>query len=514
MKTKSTNFKFNKKSVKSIKISDNKNKKSKQDVYSKVIMNLLEPIKRKEESKNSNENLGKKKLQIINKLKYSSNNSSNAILKITLNEKNKNRKNKNIDKNNNHEYISKERKTANINKKKVAKILFQSISEKNIKKDVKNSEKNFSKCNLNINKEINSNKKKNNNSKQNVNIHNQIQKLNYNIINNNNKERKNKSVDKRKERKIKNLNEKQSINLRININDMFNCKKDSYQYNQYNKKSNKPNINSCFNKRSVKINKMRQSPENLMIDISNGGVNFHMKEKNKNKTKNANNDLISSSRLFKNKRHIKTNENSSTKNIYEKNKKIKHIKDKKNLKNTSSNSTNSKTNIMPKQEIIFKRIKVESIKIDLNLFKPNKNYSFISQEKTTTAENHQLNDKINLTLRDADIPKLSKFNNYHKNSEMNLFGQTEMSELNRTIKTSLSIYKSRSLSKKRDEKKRSKLNNLKDDKNEEKNKEKLNNILRSLSNLNVLDKRHFEQKSEPKKLIDKIRKYKKLKQIE
>ena len=44
--------------------------------------------------------------------------------------------------------------------------------------------------------------------------------------------------------------------------------------------------------------------------------------------------------------------------------------------------------------------------------------------------------------------------------------------------------------------------------------EKLNNILRSLSNLNVLDKRHFEQKSEPKKLIDKIRKYKKLKQIE
>ena len=57
-------------------------------------------------------------------------------------------------------------------------------------------------------------------------------------------------------------------------------------------------------------------------------------------------------------------------------------------------------------------------------------------------------------------------------------------------------------------------NNLKDVKNEEKNKENLNNILRCLSNLNVLDKRHFEQKSEPKKLIDKIRKYKKLKQIE
>ena len=513
MKTKSTNFKFNKKSVKPIKITDNKNNKNKQDIYSKVIMNLLEPVKRKEESKNSNENHGKKKLQIINKLKYSSNNSSNRILKITLNEKNKNRKNNNIDINNNNEYISKERKTANINKKQVAKKLFQSISEKNIKKNAKNSDKNSSKCNLNINKEINSNKKKNNNIKQNGKI-NQIQKLNFNMINNINKERKNKSVDKRKEKKTKNLNEKQSINLRININDMFNCKKACYQYNQYNKKSNKPNINSSFNKRSLKINKIRRSPENLMIDISNGGVNFHVKEKNTNKTKNIHNDFLSSSRLFNNKRHIKTNENSSTKNIYEKNSKIKHIKDKKNQKNISSNSSNSKTSIMPKQEIIFKRIKVESIKIDLNLFKPNKNYSFISQEKTTTAENPQINDKINLTLRDTEIPKLSKFNNNNKNSEMNLFGQTEMSELNRTIKTSLSLYKSRSLSKKRDEKKRSKLNNLKDDKNEEKNKENLNNILRCLSNLNVLDKRHFEQKSEPKKLIDKIRKYKKLKQIE
>lgn len=511
MKTKSTNFNFNKKPVKSIKISENKNKKNKQDVYSKVIMNLLEPAKRKEESKNSNENHGKKKLKIINKLKYSSNNSSNRILKINVNEKNKNRKNNNIDVNNNNDYISKERKTANI-KKQVAKKLFQSISEKNIKDNAKNSDKNFPKINLNINKEINSNKKKNNNPKLNFNNNNQIQKMNYNMVNNN-KERKNKSVDKRKEKKIKNLNEKQSINLRININDMFNYKKNSNQYNQYNKKSNKSNINSSFNKRSVKLNKIRRSPENLMIDISNGGVNFHKKEKNMNKTKNIN-DIISSSRLFNNKRHIKTNENSSAKNIYEKNTKIRHIKDKKNIKNISSNSSNSKTNILPKQEIIFKRIKVESIKIDLNLFKQNKNYSFISQEKTTTAENPQINDKINLTLRDTEIPKITKFNNYHKNTEMNLFGQTEMSELNRSIKTSLSIYKSRSLSKKRDEKKRSKINNIEDDKNEEKNKEKLNNILRSLSNLNVLDKRHFEQKSEPKKLIDKIRKYKKLKQIE
>jgi hypothetical protein len=58
------------------------------------------------------------------------------------------------------------------------------------------------------------------------------------------------------------------------------------------------------------------------------------------------------------------------------------------------------------------------------------------------------------------------------------------------------------------------LSNLEDYKNEEKNKEKLNSILRSLSNLKICDMRHCAQKSEPKKLIDKIRKYKKLKQVE
>ena len=515
MKTKNTNYKFNKKPIKTFKISNDKNKKNNKDDYSKVIMNLLEPVKIKEESKNNNEHHGKKKLQIINKLKFSSNNSSNRILKITLDEKNKNHKNNHIDIYNNNDNISKERKTANINKKQVAKKLFQSISEKNIKRDNKNSDKNFSKINLNINKEINSNKKKNNNAKQNFNIHSHIQKLHYNMINNN-KERKNKSVDKRKERKTKNINEKQSMNLLINKNDMINYKKTCYQYNQYNKKSSKANINSSFNKRSVKINKIHRSPENLMIDISNGGVNFQMKEKNMNKTKNVNNDIISSSRLFNTKKLKKNNDNNSSKNIYDKNTKIKQIMDKKNKnnKNISSNSSNSKTSIVPKQEIIFKRIKVESIKIDLNLFKNQKNYSFISQEKTTTAENPQINDKINLTLRDVEIPKISKFNYNHKNSEMNLIGQTEMSELSRSIKTSLSIYKSRSLSKKREEKKRNKLSNLEDYKNEEKNKEKLNSILRSLSNLKICDMRHCAQKSEPKKLIDKIRKYKKLKQVE
>ena len=80
MKTKSTNFKFSKKPLKSIKISNDKTKKNTNDYYSKIIMNLLEPLKIKEESKNSNENHGQKKIKLINKLKFSSNNSSNKLL--------------------------------------------------------------------------------------------------------------------------------------------------------------------------------------------------------------------------------------------------------------------------------------------------------------------------------------------------------------------------------------------------------------------------------------------------
>ena len=58
-------------------------------------------------------------------------------------------------------------------------------------------------------------------------------------------------------------------------------------------------------------------------------------------------------------------------------------------------------------------MKVESIKIDLNLVKSPKNYSFISQEKTT-AENYKLNEKNNLTLRVTDTTKLKNNKRFNK----------------------------------------------------------------------------------------------------
>ena len=512
MRHKNVNFKFKKKSLKSYKIPDDKNIKDFDEYYSKIFLNCFESSKQKEESKNNID--GNFKFKKNNKKPQLSSNNSNRILKISLYEENKLHKKNIIDIVNNNEHATKERKTANINKKFLVKKIVQSISEKNIKRDNKNIYKN----NANLNTELNNQKKKNdlnnNNIKFNLNNNNsnkQTQKPKNavnNIFlsnnNNNNKERKNKSLDKRKERKSKNFGEKKNINLRINTNEMANNKKYNYHF-IHNNKSNKININKSLNKRSIK-NNINKSPE---INL----VNNNLKEKNLNKSKKIiNTDVDSNSKINNNNKKIKkTNDNYSSKNIFDKNTKInslkKHIIEKKGTKNIFLNSSNSKVNNTTKQNTTFRRIKVESIKIDLNVKNPAKNNSFISQEKTTTADNHILNDKNNLTVRDSEI---TKFNN--KNLELNLAGQ-EMSELNRSVKTSFSVYKTRSLSKKREEKKRSKMNNLEGSNNTEENNRKLNNILISLSNIRINTEKKFVKKSEPKKLIDKIRKFKKLQNI-
>ena len=157
MRAKNTNFKFNKKSLKTFKLSDDKNKKLNEDYYSKIILNFFESDKIKEESKN-NINNNNNKIKKINKIKLSSN-SSNRILKISLNANNKFPKKNNNDINNinnNMGSIVPERKTENLNKKQVTKKIIQSISEKNIIKDNKKNEKNeknISKSKTNINKE-------------------------------------------------------------------------------------------------------------------------------------------------------------------------------------------------------------------------------------------------------------------------------------------------------------------------------------------------------------------------
>ena len=541
MRAKNTNFKFNKKSLKTFKLSNDKNTKLNDDYYSKIILNFFESDKTKEESKN-NINNNNTKIKKINKIKLSSN-SSNRILKISLNANNKFPKKNNNDINNINNNIGlnvPERKTENLNKKQVTKKIIQSISEKNINRENKKNDKNdknISKSKTNINRELNTNSKKKKENNYN-NVHNNIikhhlfinnnhqQKVQNNLVNNNNiKEKKNKSLDKRKERKTKNYGDKRNIiNLRINVNEVINYKKPSYQINHINK-SNKAVLNRSLNKRNKKNNnKKNRSPEYSKIEGNNilnanvGGIRDKNMNINTNKTKKINTDINSNSKLNNTKKFKKnTDNNSSSKNILDKSTKLinysKRIIEKKTLKNIISlNLSNSKKSSNSKQQMTYKRIKVESIKIDLNSINPQKNNnSFISQEKTT-AENPILNDKNNLTLRGTEIPKFSKINN--KYTELNLVGQTDISDLNRSFKTSFSVNKARSLSKKREEMKRNKLNNLEGVNDVEENKKKLNNILISLSNISHVEAKELAGKSEPKKLIDKIRKFKKLQKLE
>ena len=504
MKHKNSHFKFNKKTLK---VTDVQTKKYFDDYYDKIILNFFESDKIKEESKNNNNENNKIKK---NKNQEFSSNSSSRILKICLNGENKINKNNNFDINNYIDLESKERKTENANKKLVTKKLIQSISEKNIYMDNKFSEKKISKSKTNFNMELYSVKKKNEpiNGIIKLNLNNQMYKF-QNI-----KDRKNKSLDKRKIRKSKNFGDKINIDLRINVNDVINYKKASYQIKHYvNKNNNKANVNQNLNKRKNKNIKFDKSPENFQINmnnINNLGNNNYAKEKNKNKPKKINTDINSNSKLFYTKKMTKNTENS--KNSKQSLIKSKKLIDTKIIKNISLNLSNSKMYSSIKQQPKFKKIKVESVKIDLNSIEPPKNYSFISQEKTTTAENPVLNDKKNLTLRGTEIPKITKIiNNSNGYTDLNVVTPNEIfSDLNRSFKTYFGGNKARSLSKKRDEQKRKKINNLVVLNDDEENQKKLNDILISLSNIKVLNTKEFTKKSEPKKLIDKIRKIKKL----
>ena len=517
MRQKNSTFKFKKKRIKTFKIHEEKNQLYFDDYYSKIISEFFESNKPKEESKNNYINNANPKLKIANNVKLSSN-STNKIMKIKLNGNTKTHKKNSFDSNNNS---NKERKTANINKKTTANII-QSISEKNIIN--KNWPKDISKSNTNINLNLFSLKTKkdssNNSIKMSLNTNNsnniQLPRQNPNY---NRKERKNKSMDKRKEKNSKYIKDKKSINLKININDMFNYKKPSYQIKHYYK-NNKTNINKNNNRKIIKNNKLHRSPDNLKVNI-NKDENSNIKDKNREiikKNKKINTDANSSTRLFNLKKQKKILENS--KNITDKNLKIKSLNknliDRKSTKNIYLNSSNSKINNAQNHQLTFKKIKVESIKIDL--MNPPKNFSFISQEKLSTE--NPINDKNNLTLRGTEVPKfLDKINNMNKFTELSLLNPIDDSNLNRSFRTSFSLNKksnSRSLSKKREEKKRLKLNNLENLNDIEVNQKKLNEILINLYNFKVIDTKEYirVKKSEPKKLIDKIRKKKKLQNYE
>jgi len=553
MKKKNPIFKFSKKSPKSSKILEYKKQKNLND-YSKIYRQVLD--KNKEESKNNNinhlnnnekinninNNNNISDIQILNK--YSKN-----IIKIQLNPNKKNSKN-NIKEESKMSFI-KQKKKNYTNKQKKTKNFYQSNSEKNMKKEIISEE--GIKKNISTNNKINNTNTKvtslNKNRKININLNTDNDNFMFRkqkSFNNKKEANANKSISTEKKigDKVKNVEEikEKTTNIQCNINEFFGNKKGNEHIRQFyrsnnntneKKSSESKNKRKVINQKLIKNNKnlnvnVNNSPDKIIIKINNvGSYNTGSKNKNNQKRIHKNNTGINSNdidskklKMIKNKKKyiIHNNTDNSPNNQVRKSSKIsskkKYIINIKN--NDIKNLSNSKINDLKNQNSNLKGIKVESINIDLNLSKP-KNEKLCDSQKKSDKDN-SLNDKNSLTLRETEIPKyLTKVNPIQKKMEFSIMGPNDNNELNHSFKTAFSITKkTRSLSRKRDEKKKMnwfKLNEINDD--EMKNEKKLNDILLNLSNHIDVDVvyRNTGQKSEPKKLIDKIRKVKKLKKI-
>ena len=339
---------------------------------------------------------------------------------------------------------------------------------------------------------------------------------------------------------------KKTINLNYNINEILGNKKSNDQIKQLyqnnanlneinnNKTNHSTNKNKVINKKTMKnknLNGNVNSPDKIIIKINNIG-GHHPGNKNKNLPKKIhknntntnvyglNSNEIDSKKinnLNKKKYTLNNNTDNSPNTKKRKSSKLgskkKYIINVKNNNNSSSkNSSNSKKNNSNNQISNKKAVKVESINIDLNLGSSQTKKNYNSQKKLN--KDNPLNDKKNLTLRQTEIPKYSsKFNHLHKRMELSLNRPNESTDLDHSFKTAFSLTKkTRSLSKKRDEKKKMNWFKFGEINDEDENKKKLDDILLNLSNQKNVGKdyKNNVEKSEPKKLIDRIRKAKKI----
>ena len=546
MINKNQNFKFKKKSPKSTKLSELKKDKNSNN-YSKIICEVLG--KNKEESKNNinnsnnNSTLKNNKSHINNSQISNIHHKNKNIIKIELNYNKKNNKN-NIKE---EAFISsiKEKKIHNMhnNNSKKNKNIFQSNSETNITKE-KITEEGMKKNKIN-----NSNTKVtslNKNKKININLNSTNDNLIFRKQKSYNKQKEqNKSTEKKIGEKIKNIEEikEKTINIQFNINEIFSNKKGNENIKQFYqsngntnemKSGNSKKKCKILNKKNIKnknliLNVNNNSPEKIIIKINNVGNHNTAKNKiiqkkiHKNNTGMNLNDISDSKKIkqikHKKKYMIHNNTDNSPYSQNQRSSKIsvkkKMIINIKNNNNSSKNSSHSKINHSSNQVTNVRGVKVESINIDLSLTNKKSNKINNTQKKTET-DTSQI-DKNSLTFRETEIPKyLSKLNPLQRRMEFSLVGNNENNELNHSFKTAFSITKkTRSLSKKRDEKKKMNWFKLNDMIDEEENQKKLNDILINLSNHkdSGYAYRNTGQRSEPKKLIDKIRKAKKIKKL-
>lgn len=537
MKNKHQNFKFNKKSPKSTKVTETKKEKYLEN-SSKKLSEVLEPSN--EESKNNYMINNNKSTKLVNPkhniitTRFTSIYSKNIQIELNLNEKDT----KNKFKEDTNFSSVKEKKYLSLKKKGVC----QSYSEKNITKELF-SEDGFKKNGHHVCKNINS-------SISNVTSLNKKIKINLNSPNdyylyrkqksNSNKMGSNKSSEKnimvKKNKKLEDTKEK-SLNLHFNINEFFGNKKGNDQIKHFCQNNilneveyenstphgiNKVNFRKSNKTKNLNLN---NSPEQIIIKINNIGShnnafkNKNLQKKSKNNIAfNSNNDGdIKKSKIvnLKNKKKNMLHNNTDNSLNHQKKKFSKNSTKRQiinNNNNFSKNSSNSKNNYSNNHPLNLKGVKVESINIDLNLINEKKHLCCSSQKNVDT--DTSLNEKNNLTLKENEIPKiLTKFSNANAHLELSLNPHNESTDLNHSFKSAFTLNKKiRSLSKKRYEKK--KLSSFKyyDD---EENERKLNDILKNLSNIKEVTNEYRKNKikSEPKKLIDKIRKAKKMQKI-
>lgn len=520
MKTKNPNFKFLKKSPK-IKVPSSTIDKLPND-YSTIFCQLLNfsPNNINKEINDNNTILNKEKNRKLIKISKNGNNMefiNNAKLynlKPSLNIHRKVMKNKshaNLKKNNikTPELLGQVSPSINNIEVKKSEDLHQSNSEKNlIQKDNSNnlfsSFNNQIKINLNINvcseayflrkqKSFN-NKRIEHEKKSNIKLNGRIKNIEIvktqSVNNQNNKYSNKKEFIKRIRSKIpvKNKNINTSIIYKnVNKNKKENLKKDKI----YIKISD---IDHNLKKKPLKSHKLN----NKTISNSIGAYNMENKKIKKYYLYKKNKSILYN--------HIDASPNNTKVTLFKKQLKTSknfHINNKQNLNNSNIHSNNNYSRFLTK-----KAIKTESISIDLSSINHKKIFHYFSDKKINNYI--FLYNKNIVTERDESNKKyLYKLKNNIENIESPI-------GINHSFKTLINTNKkSRSLSKRRNEIKKlniMKLKCLKYDDNEE---IKLKNIIKSLENQkNSLKlKKNTDAYSEPKKLIDRIRKIIKLKKF-
>jgi hypothetical protein len=240
-----------------------------------------------------------------------------------------------------------------------------------------------------------------------------------------------------------------------------------------NKKGNINSIRKDLNQRKINT-KMKLNNKKIII-YNNADISpFKIKTKSLNKK-------------FKQKNYMNTSDNKSRNSI---------------SNNSFSRFCSNNITHYNHHFLNINGIKTEFIELNLT----NNNKSFIYNTKKKMENDLIINEKNNLTLRVEHTPR-NTINYTHEKNKTPL-------KLSHSYKTVfIQSKKTRSLSRKRDEKKIKNILKLSEMSDEEKPENKMNYLLKSLENEKIIlkSRKNCGLKSEPKKLIDRIRKVIKIK---